>query len=230
MDDILIKIEQATKQYREILALDHVSLEIPRGSITGIVGRNGSGKTVLFRAICGIVKLTEGSITVDGKVIGKDVDILQNVGAIIEHPGFAHNYSAFRNLKDLAMIRGKIGAEEVREVIKRVGLDPDSKKHVGKYSMGMKQRLGIAQAIMENPDILILDEPMNGLDNQGVSDIRKLLLELKAQGKTILLASHNALDIQMLCDYVCELDCGKLVKPLTINNRAENQNTEIEDT
>ncbi len=165
---------------------------------------------MLMKCICGIVPTTSGEIVVNDKRIGKDVDIPDNVGVIIETPGFLPNYSGFNNLKFLAKIKNKIGANEIKAAIKSVGLNPDDKKHVGKYSLGMRQRLGLAQAIMENPDLLILDEPMNGLDKDGVKDMRQYLLDLKAQGKTILIASHSSEDIDVLCDTVCEMDKGVL--------------------
>ncbi len=177
--------------FRDQVVLKNVSISFEKGKIHGIVGRNGSGKTVLFKCICGLMHPEEGVILVNGKRVGRDVDMPEDIGAIIEAPGFLPNYSGYKNLRFLANIRRKIGKEEILNVLKTVGLDPESRKHVGKYSLGMRQRLGIAQAIMEDPEILILDEPMNGLDNAGVQDIRALLLELKAQGKTILLASHN---------------------------------------
>ena len=149
---------------------------------------------------------------VDGKIIGKDIDFPKNIGAIIEAQGFLPNASAYKNLEYLASLRRVIGKEEIRKAIEIVGLNPDDKKHVGKYSLGMKQRLGLAQAIMENPDILILDEPMNGLDKEGVSEIRKLLLDFKSKGKTIIIVSHNSEDINMLCDTVHEMDKGRLVE------------------
>ena len=192
------------------MVLKNVSISFEKGQIHGIVGRNGSGKTVLFKCICGLMHPEEGVILVNGKRVGRDVDMPENIGAIIEAPGFLPNYSGYKNLRFLANIRRKIGKEEILNVLKTVGLDPESRKHVGKYSLGMRQRLGIAQAIMEDPEILILDEPMNGLDNAGVQDIRALLLELKAQGKTILLASHNHEDIAALCDTVHEMDGGVL--------------------
>ena len=170
----------------------------------------GSGKTVLFKLITGYLSPTGGRVVVSGKEIGKDIDFADNIGIIIENPGFLKGYTGFKNLAYLAGIRNVIGKEEIRESMEKVGLDPDSNKKVGKYSLGMKQRLGIAQAIMENPEILILDEPMNSLDNQGVEEIRKLLMELRDEGKTIVLASHNKEDIEILCDKVCEMDRGKL--------------------
>ncbi|MDE7423258.1 MAG: ATP-binding cassette domain-containing protein [Lachnospiraceae bacterium] len=209
MTDV-ITVENVTKKYGTITVLDHVSIAFKKGNIYGIVGRNGSGKTVLFKSMIGYVKPTSGCIRVNGKEIGKDVDFAENIGVIIENPGFLKNYSGYKNLEYLAGIRKMIGKKEIRESMNLVGLDPDNKKKVGKYSLGMRQRLGIAQAIMENPDILILDEPMNGLDNQGVEDIRNILLQLKEQGKTIVLASHNKEDIELLCDEVFEMDHGKI--------------------
>ena len=205
-----IEVQNVVKRFRDQVVLKNVSISFEKGKIHGIVGRNGSGKTVLFKCICGLMHPEEGVILVNGKRVGRDVDMPEDIGAIIEAPGFLPNYSGYKNLRFLANIRRKIGKEEIWNVLKTVGLDPESRKHVGKYSLGMRQRLGIAQAIMEDPEILILDEPMNGLDNAGVQDIRALLLELKAQGKTILLASHNHEDIAALCDTVHEMDGGVL--------------------
>lgn len=206
-----IEVQNVVKRFRDQVVLKNVSISFEKGKIHGIVGRNGSGKTVLFKCICGLMHPEEGMILVNGKRVGRDVDMPEDIGAIIEAPGFLPNYSGYKNLRFLANIRRKIGKEEILNVLKTVGLDPESRKHVGKYSLGMRQRLGIAQAIMEDPEILILDEPMNGLDNAGVQDIRALLLELKAQGKTILLASHNHEDIAALCDTVHEMDGGVLL-------------------
>ena len=206
-----IEVQNVVKRFRDQVVLKNVSISFEKGQIHGIVGRNGSGKTVLFKCICGLMHPEEGVILVNGKRVGRDVDMPEDIGAIIEAPGFLPNYSGYKNLRFLANIRRKIGKEEILNVLKTVGLDPESRKHVGKYSLGMRQRLGIAQAIMEDPEILILDEPMNGLDNAGVQDIRALLLELKAQGKTLLLASHNHEDIAALCDTVHEMDGGVLL-------------------
>ena len=206
-----IEVQNVVKRFRDQVVLKNVSISFEKGQIHGIVGRNGSGKTVLFKCICGLMHPEEGVILVNGKRVGRDVDMPEDIGASIEAPGFQPNYSGYNNLRFLANIRRKIGKEEILNVLKTVGLDPESRKHVGKYSLGMRQRLGIAQAIMEDPEILILDEPMNGLDNAGVQDIRALLLELKAQGKTILLASHNHEDIAALCDTVHEMDGGVLL-------------------
>lgn len=211
MSEAIIQVESLTKTFGKTTVLDNITVSFQKGQITGLIGRNGSGKTMLLKCIVGFVPATSGKILVDGKVIGKDVDVPPNVGVIIEAPGFLPNYSGYSNLKFLATISKKIGKEQIVRTIERVGLDPDSKKHVGKYSLGMRQRLGLAQALMEEPDILILDEPMNGLDNNGVEDIRRLLLDLKQEGKTIVIASHGKEDIQILCDAVYELDHGKIL-------------------
>ena len=208
----MIEISHVSKSFQTYRALDDVSLDIEKGKIYGIIGRNGIGKTVLFKCICGFLKTDSGEIKVDGKIIGKEIEAPQNAGIIIENPGFLSAYSGYQNLKFLADINKKIGKQEIRDVLEKVGLDPTIKKPVGKYSLGMRQRLGIAQAIMENPSLLILDEPMNGLDYQGVKDVRKILLDLKEEGKTILLASHNREDIAFLCDETVHIDHGKLVE------------------
>ena len=188
--------------------LSHISLELHNGKIYGLVGNNGCGKTMLMKCICGFVHPTEGKIEADGKVIGKDVDYLPDAGIILETPGFIGYYSGLQNLKVLAGINHKIGQEQIRDAMRRVGLDSDLKLAVKKYSLGMRQRLGLAQAIMENPSVLILDEPMNGLDRKGVEEMRRLLLSLKALDKLIIIASHNAEDIEVLCDRVYEMDSG----------------------
>lgn len=207
----MIKIENVTKKFKENTVLNNVSINFEKGKIHGLIGRNGSGKTVLMKCICGFIPVTSGSITVRNKVISKK-NVPENIGLIIETPGFLPNYSGYRNLKFLADISGKANKNAIIRSIESVGLDPHSKKHVGKYSLGMRQRLGLAQAIMEDPDLLILDEPMNGLDKDGVKDMRDYLLKLKEQGKTMLIASHSAEDIEILFDTVCEMDKGVLTK------------------
>lgn len=211
MDNIAINVEKVTKTYGKEKVLEDINLTFKYSKIYGIVGRNGSGKTMLLKSICGLTKIDEGTISVRNQILGKDIDIPKNLGVIIETPGFLNEYSGYKNLKLLAMIQNKVREKEIKEILYKVGLDSSSKKNVGKYSLGMRQRLGIAQALMENPDILLLDEPMNGLDNQGVAEIRKLLLELKGEGKLILLASHSKEDIEILCDEVYELDHGKII-------------------
>ena len=205
-----IEVVDAVKKFKENTALDHVSIAFEKGKIHGIIGRNGSGKTVLFKCICGFMTLDEGRILVNGEPVkfGK----AQNMGIMIENPGFIGSMSGYKNLQLLASIHHRITPDTIRQSMELVGLDPDSRKHVRKYSLGMRHRLGIAQAVMEDPDILILDEPMNGLDRNGVKEMRQLLMELRERGKTILLASHYAEDVDVLCDTVCEMDAGKVVQ------------------
>lgn len=208
-EDIII-VNQVSKVFGENKVLDNVSISFEKGKIHGIIGRNGSGKTMLMKCICGFVPVSSGSILVRGKRVGKDIDIPQNMGIIIETPGFLNGYSGYNNLKFLAGINNKIKKEKIIETLELVKLDPYNKKHVGKYSLGMRQRLGLAQALMEEPDILILDEPMNGLDQTGVAQMRDIFLALAKEGKTIIMANHNADDIEILCDTVCEMETGTL--------------------
>ena len=206
----VIEVTNISKTFSGRKVLDNVSISVQRGSICGLVGRNGCGKTVLMKCICGFLPVTTGTIRVFGKEIGRDVDFPESLGVIIETPGFLTQYTGVKNLEILADMKRMISKADIRLILKKVGLDPDMKKPVGKYSLGMRQRLGIAQAIMEDPRFLILDEPFNGLDKHGVAEIRELLLDLKAAGKTILLASHNDEDIRILCDHVYEMDGGIL--------------------
>jgi len=208
--DVAISVQDVSKRFGEETVLTGVSRDFEEGKIHGIVGNNGSGKTVLMKCICGFLLPTKGKILVRYKQVGRDMDFPEDLGLIIETPGFLPNASGMKNLQILASLKKKIGDEAIRQTIRRVGLDPGMKKPVGKYSLGMRQRLGIAQAIMENPSILILDEPLNGLDKSGVKHMRELIKGLREQGKTILLASHNQADIDELCDTVCEMDAGVL--------------------
>ena len=206
-----IEIKNLTKRYGEAEVLSNINMKLESGKIYGLVGRNGSGKTMLMKHILGFVKATQGTILINGKVVGENDDMQENIGAIIENPGFLPEYSGFTNLKLLAMIQGKIKDEQIKDAIRLVGLDPESKKAVGKYSLGMRQRLGLAQALMENPDILLLDEPLSGLDNDGVQEMWKLFLKQKEDGKLIVLASHSKEDIGTRCDEIFRFDKGKMV-------------------
>lgn len=203
-----VEVSNAVKSFRETTALNDVSVKFETGRIHGVIGRNGSGKTVLFKCICGFMILDAGSILINGQPVKPAVS--QDIGIIIEEPGFIGSLSGYKNLKLLASIRREISDEVIRNTLIRVGLDPSSKKHVRKYSLGMRHRLGIAQAIMEKPKLLILDEPMNGLDKQGVVEIREVLKELNREGITIIMSSHYTEDIDALCDTVCEMDRGVL--------------------
>lgn len=203
-----IELIDLCKTFGQDQVLQHVTRSFEAGKIHGVVGNNGSGKTVLFKCICGFVQPTGGTVIVQGQRIGRDVDFPPDLGLIIETPGFLPRLSGLRNLEILASLRKRIGPKEAAAAMGRVGLDPLSPKPVGRYSLGMRQRLGIAQAIMEDPSLLILDEPMNGLDKGGAEEMRALFRSLAADGRTILLASHNLADIDALCDTVSEMDAG----------------------
>lgn len=204
----IIEIKELDLSIKKTEILKKVSVSFEQGKIHGLIGRNGSGKTMLMKCICGFIRPTSGTICVNGREVGKDCDFPENIGIIIETPGFIPYYSGFKNLKLIADLNKKADTEQIKRAMSQVGLDPTLKRHVVKYSLGMRQRLGLAQAIMENPEILILDEPMNGLDKEGVEDMRKYLLDFKTQGKTILIASHSSEDIEVLCDTVHEMDKG----------------------
>lgn len=208
--EYIAEIKNVSKRFGDETVVREVSLSLEPGRIYGIAGRNGSGKTVLFKMLIGFLKPTTGRIFVNGKEIGRDRDFAEDVGIIIETPGFLGGFSGYKNLEYLAGIKKRIGKEEIRRSMEKVGLDPDSRKKVKKYSLGMRQRLGIAQAIMEEPKLLILDEPMNGLDRQGAEEIRGLFLKLRGEGVTILLASHHKEDMELLCDKVYEMEDGCL--------------------
>lgn len=204
----IISIQNLSKSFGKDEVLHNVSRDFEEGKIHGLVGNNGSGKTVLMKCICGFLLPSKGRVLVNNKQVGRDMDFPDDMGIIIESPGFLPNLSGFRNLQILASLRRKITDDKIAAAIYGVGLDPSMKKPVGKYSLGMRQRLGIAQAIMEDPSLLILDEPFNGLDKTGARQMRELIKGLSTKGKTILLASHNQMDIDELCDTVCEMDGG----------------------
>ena len=206
-----IQVNDIVLRFKKDILLDHVYYQCEHGKIHGIVGRNGSGKTLLMKCICGFIRPNEGHIYVRDKEIGKDIDFTPDTGIIIETPGFIPYYSGYRNLKVLAAINNRISRKDIENAMYQVGLDPTMKKRVATYSLGMRQRLGIAQAIMEDPSLIILDEPFNGLDKHGVEEMREYFLSLKKKGKTILLTSHNTEDIEYLCDTVVEMDHGKFI-------------------
>ena len=206
----MIEIENVSKSFGEEQVLRSVTHTFEKGKIHGIVGNTGSGKTVLMKCICGFLRPDGGRILVNGVQIGKDRDFPEDIGIIIETPGFLPHLSGFQNLKLLATLKRRANDHTIRAVLEQVGLDPKMKKPVGKYSLGMRQRLGLAQALMEDPGFLILDEPLNGLDKHGAAHIRRVIKELGQDGKTIILASHNQQDIDELCDTVCEMDAGIL--------------------
>lgn len=206
-----IVVKGFTKKLSHNYVLDDINLELESGKIYGFVGKNGSGKTMLMRAICGLILPTSGYVEIDGKVLGKDISFPDSVGALIENPGFISGYSGFRNLKVLAQIKNKISNDKIIETIKSVGLNPQDKKSYGKYSLGMKQKLGIAAAIMEEPELLILDEPFNGLDEDSVDRVRDIILNYKNENNLIILSCHDKQEIEKLCDEIVEIKTGKIV-------------------
>lgn len=207
----MIKVINVTKSFSGEKVLDNVSIEVEKGSICGLLGRNGSGKTVLLKCICGFVKPDKGTIKIKNIVVDNKRNNASNMGIIIETPGFLENETAKNNLKYLALLNKRIRIKDIDNILCKVGLNPRNNKAVKNYSIGMRQRLAIAQAIMENQEIILLDEPMNGLDQAGVEAMRTLFLELKKEGKTILMATHNIEDIQLLCDKVYRLDGGRII-------------------
>ncbi len=211
-EEYAVEVLGLTKKFGKTIALNNVSAQFETGKIHGIIGRNGSGKTVLFKCICGLYPVSEGELLVLGQKVGDGKRVPRGVGAMIETPGFLPTCSGYQNLYYLRQLTGKVDKAKIRAAIAAVGLDPDSRKHVGKYSLGMRQRLGIAQVLIDDPDLLILDEPMNGLDKDGVAHMRELFLGLKAEGKTILIASHNPDDTRILCDTLHEMDAGVLTE------------------
>lgn len=207
-----IDIKDYTKIIRKKTILENVNLSFESGKVYGLHGRNGSGKTMLLRAICGLILPTQGSVSIDGKIIGKDIEFPDSVGIIIESMSMLPEYSGYDNLKMLAKIKKIATDDDIRAAMNAVGLDPDNKKRVGTYSLGMKQKLNIAQAIMEKPALYLLDEPTNALDEGTVNDIRELLLSLKKDGALIIIASHNKEDLSVLCDEVIKINEGQIVK------------------
>ncbi len=206
-----IKITHLSKKIKKAVILDDVNMELESGRIYGLKGKNGSGKTMLMRAICGLITPTSGTVEIDGKILGKDISFPESIGVLIENPSFISNYTGMKNLQVLASIQKRIGDEEIRNTLELVGLDPDDKRTFKKYSLGMKQRLGIAEAIMERPDIVILDEPINALDEAGAAMIREILQNLRDEGKLIILACHDTEELNFLADEIYEIAEGKIV-------------------
>lgn len=207
-----IVLDHVGKKYGKNWILRDISVSFSSGSVYGIIGENGVGKTVLLRLICGLSLTTEGSVTCNSKTIGKDIEFLENCGIIIETPGFLLNKTGMDNLMYLDSLSHKPDAKRVKHAMQICGLEPESRKKVGLYSLGMRQRLGIAQAIMDNPNILILDEPTNGLDRQGVRDVCRIIQEAKTQGKLIILASHHMEEVEEMCDVVYRIQDHNIIE------------------
>lgn len=207
-----IEIKKVSKKFKDIKVLKNVSMTLESGHIYGFTGHNGSGKTVLLKLICAFLEPTTGEILFDGKNVIKENSFPPSTRALIEKPNFLSDLTGHENLELLARIQNIIGEKEIEDTLKKVGLEEDKEKLYYKYSLGMKQKLGIAQVLMEDPEILILDEPFNGLDENSIKNIRKILLKEKEKGKLIILATHNKEDIKVLCDEIYKFNDGTVKK------------------
>ena len=201
---MVIKLTNVSKVIKKAKVLDNVNLELTSGKVYGLKGKNGSGKTMLMRVICGLISATEGTVEIDGKILGKDMTFPDSVGVLIENPAFIGNYTGFKNLKVLASIQNRVDDEHIREVIHQVGLDPDDKRTYRKYSL--------AAAYMENPDLIILDEPINALDEAGAKQVHEILEEQKKRGALIIIACHDKEELEMLSDEIIEISEGRIIE------------------
>lgn len=206
----VVRLEDYCKSFKSAEVLKNINLTLESGKVIGLKGKNGSGKTMLMRAISGLILPTSGKVYINDKELGRQISFPPSIGILIENPSFISNYTGFKNLKILASIQNRISDDEIRDAIRKVGLDPDDKRTFKKYSLGMKQRLGIAEAIMERPDIVILDEPINALDEAGAGLIKGLLDELKANGSLIIIACHDTEELNYLSDEIYEIYDGEI--------------------
>lgn len=206
-----IRLKNVTKKIKQDILLDHISLEFRGGKVCGLQGKNGSGKTMLMRAVCGLITLSDGEIDIDGEILHKDISFPRNIGALLENPSFLNGYTGLENLKLLADIQGRIEEKELRDCLAKVGLDADDKRVYRKYSLGMKQKLGIAAAVMGSPDIVILDEPINAIDEAGVEKVREILRGLKERGSVIIVACHDREELELLSDEIIKISKGGII-------------------
>lgn len=209
---MVIQVENVSKTIKGNMVIDCVSAEFSSGKVYGLQGINGSGKTMLMRLISGLIYPTEGRIVIDGKILGKEIAFSESIGILIENPAFLDNYSGFANLKLLASIQNKIDDKQIYKTLERVGLEPDSRKKYKKYSLGMKQKLGIAGAVMEKPELLILDEPANALDKEGIERLKKIVQEEKERGALIILSCHDSALLEAMADVIYSMENGRLLK------------------
>lgn len=206
----VVRLEDYCKSFKSAEVLKNINLTLESGKVIGLKGKNGSGKTMLMRAISGLILPTSGKVYINDKELGRHISFPPSIGILIENPSFISSYTGFKNLKILASIQNRISDDEIRDAIRKVGLDPDDKRTFKKYSLGMKQRLGIAAAIMERPDIVILDEPINALDEAGAGLIKGILDELKANGSLIIIACHDTEELNYLSDEIYEIYDGEI--------------------
>ena len=205
-----IKIENLVKTIKGNKVIDNITLTLTSPKIVGFKGINGYGKTMLMRLICGLIKPTDGKITINGKVLHKDISFPESIGVLIENPAFLDGYSGFENLKMLASIKNIVKDYQIKDIIRAVGLNPDDKKHYKKYSLGMKQRLGIACALMESPDIIVLDEPTNALDSDGITMVKELIVQKREEGALVIISCHDIDILKELSEEIYVLEQGKL--------------------
>lgn len=205
-----ISIEHVTKKIKDATVLKDICLEMKGGTVYGLQGKNGSGKTMLMRAISGLIRPTSGRIVINGEQLHKNISIPRSIGLLLENPSLLPEYDASQNLKLLAKMQGGVPEEEIRQLIRDVGLEDVGHKKVEKYSLGMKQRLGIAAAILGSPDIILLDEPINAIDGEGVEEIRSLILSLKNEKRIIIVACHDKEEMNLLADEIVHLRDGRI--------------------
>lgn len=205
-----IRINGLSKTIKKHTVIDNISMELKSGTVYGLKGINGSGKTMLMRLICGLIRPTQGDILINGKVLGKEVPFPGSIGVFLEEPAFLDAYSGFQNLKMLASIKLVANDAEIKLAMTRLGLNPTDKRKYKKYSLGMKQRLGISAAIMERPEILVLDEPTNALDENGITLVKKIIMEEKQRGTLLILSCHDINILQESSDIIFELHEGSI--------------------
>lgn len=213
-----LEIKNLSKSISGKSILEHIDLAMDRGRIYGLRGKNGSGKTMLMRSICGLILPMEGTICINGEILHKDISFPRSIGALIENPGFIAEYSGFKNLSTLASIKKAVTTEEIRSLMQKMELDPDDKKKFKKYSLGMKQKIGIIAAIMEQPELIVLDEPINALDEKSVNIVKELLLEQRKRGALIIISCHDKEELEFLADEVFCLENGKVSDRYLVKN------------
>ena len=224
-----LEVKNLSKTISKAQILKDITLSMERGRIYGLRGKNGSGKTMLMRSICGLILPTSGQVIIDGEILGKDISFPRSIGALIENPGFVSNYSGYKNLEILASIQNKVGDKEIKSVMEELGLDPEDKKKFRKYSLGMKQKLGIAAAVMENPDMIILDEPINALDEKTVSVVKNILLRHKEHGALIIISCHDREELEFLSDEIFCIDTGEITRSYVVGEENDNSDKGAEE-
>lgn len=207
-----IEVKDYTKIIKGATILDNINITFESGKCYGLKGKNGSGKTMLMRAVSGLITATKGAVVIDGETLGREISFPRSIGVLIENPAFIANYTGYKNLELLACIQKRVGKDEIRKTMEDVGLEPDDKRKYRKYSLGMKQKLGIASAFMEKPDIIILDEPINAIDEAGVVKVKKMIQEAKSRGAVIITACHDAEELQELSDEIIQITEGRVVQ------------------